>query len=106
MSLDYSAVPRMPDGRTAAEHILTIEKTASQVVRIPMGNGGRMTWHVWDDGSDKPILLRVETKAGHGAGKPISKQIEETADLYSFVMHELGVPLKSQSPQAATRGSN
>jgi prolyl oligopeptidase len=37
------------------------------------------------------ILLRVETKAGHGAGKPTSKQIEESADLYSFVMDRLGM---------------
>jgi len=40
---------------------------------------------------DKLILLRVETKAGHGAGKPTSKQIEESADLYSFVMDRLGM---------------
>ncbi len=32
-----------------------------------------------------PILLRVETKAGHGAGKPTSKSLEELADLYGFV---------------------
>lgn len=40
---------------------------------------------------DSPILLRVETKAGHGAGKPTSKQIEEGADIYSFVMDRLGM---------------
>ncbi len=32
-----------------------------------------------------PILIRVETKAGHGAGKPVSKQIEEEADIYAFL---------------------
>jgi prolyl oligopeptidase len=32
-----------------------------------------------------PILTRIETKAGHGAGKPTSKLIEETADIYSFL---------------------
>jgi prolyl oligopeptidase len=41
--------------------------------------------------SGRPILLRVETQAGHGAGKPISKQAEEFADLYSFVLWQLGV---------------
>ena len=64
MSLDYSAVPRMPDGRTAAEHILTVEKSASGVVRVPMGNGGHMTWHVWDDGTNKPILLLFHGGSG------------------------------------------
>jgi pimeloyl-ACP methyl ester carboxylesterase len=54
----------MPDGRTAAEHILTIESTASQVVRVPMGNGGQMTWHVWDDGTNKPILLLFHGGSG------------------------------------------
>jgi prolyl oligopeptidase len=41
-----------------------------------------------------PILLRVETKAGHGAGKPTTKQIEEQADLYSFLFKVLAVPYR------------
>ena len=35
---------------------------------------------------DNPILLRVETKAGHGGGKPTAKRIEELADIYTFLM--------------------
>jgi prolyl oligopeptidase len=42
---------------------------------------------------DKPIPIRVETKAGHGAGKPVSKQIDEQADIYTFLFWQLGVPL-------------
>jgi len=38
-----------------------------------------------------PILIRVDTKAGHGAGKPTSKQIEEWADLWGFLVEQLGV---------------
>ncbi len=38
-----------------------------------------------------PMLVRIETKAGHGAGKPIAKQIEETTDLWSFVFYNLGM---------------
>jgi prolyl oligopeptidase len=45
------------------------------------------------NGSSKtrPILLRIESKAGHGAGKPVTKQIEEFTDVYSFLFSQLGV---------------
>jgi prolyl oligopeptidase len=39
------------------------------------------------DPGGKPILLRVETRAGHGSGKPTAKQIEETADIYAFILN-------------------
>lgn len=38
-----------------------------------------------------PVLVRIDTNAGHGAGKPTSKQIEEYADIWSFVMYNLGM---------------
>lgn len=38
-----------------------------------------------------PVLIRIETKAGHGAGKPTSKQIQEAADIYGFLMKNLGM---------------
>ncbi|MFI5164335.1 MAG: prolyl oligopeptidase family protein [Bacteroidia bacterium] len=41
--------------------------------------------------SSNPILIRIDQKAGHGAGKPTSKQIEEWADVWSFVMYNLGM---------------
>jgi prolyl oligopeptidase len=40
---------------------------------------------------ERPILLRIETKAGHGAGKPVSKMIEEFTDIYSFLFWQLGM---------------
>lgn len=43
---------------------------------------------------NNPVLIRVETNAGHGAGKPTSKQIDEATDVWSFVMHNLGMPFK------------
>ena len=42
-------------------------------------------------GCDKPTLIRIETKAGHGAGKPTTKIIEETADRWTFLVKELGM---------------
>ncbi len=41
------------------------------------------------DPNGKPILLRVETRAGHGAGKPTAKLIDEMADIYAFVLNAM-----------------
>ncbi len=41
-----------------------------------------------------PMLIRIETNAGHGAGKPTSKVIDEATDVWSFVMYNLGMPFK------------
>lgn len=40
---------------------------------------------------DNPVLIRIETNAGHGAGTPISKTIEQVADQYSFAWYNMGV---------------
>ena len=42
-------------------------------------------------GCDNPILIRIETRAGHGAGKPTAKIIEEAADELAFMVEELGM---------------
>jgi len=44
-----------------------------------------------DQAGPAPVLIRIETKAGHGGGKPISKIIDETADEWAFVAHNLGM---------------
>jgi prolyl oligopeptidase len=44
-------------------------------------------------GCEKPTLIRIETKAGHGAGKPTTKVIEETADRWAFLVKELGMKM-------------
>ena len=41
--------------------------------------------------SDQPILLRVETRAGHGAGKPVTMRVDERLDMYCFLFQQLGV---------------
>lgn len=42
------------------------------------------------DTGDAPKLIRIDSKAGHGAGKPMSKVIDEYADIYSFIFHNIG----------------
>lgn len=43
---------------------------------------------------DAPVLIRIETKAGHGAGKPTGKVIDEAADRFAFLVKVLDVPVK------------
>lgn len=44
-----------------------------------------------DNASDKPTLIRIDSKAGHGGGKPVSKQLEEQTDIYSFILYNMGL---------------
>jgi len=43
-----------------------------------------------------PVMIRIETRAGHGAGKPTAKRIEEAVDVYGFVMKALGMTVPAQ----------
>ena len=43
------------------------------------------------DAGKNPILVRIETKAGHGGGKPTTKRIEEAADIYAFLFKVFGM---------------
>jgi len=45
-------------------------------------------------GCNNPVLISIETKAGHGSGKPTSKIIDEAADMYSFLFYNLGIKPK------------
>ena len=42
---------------------------------------------------DQPVLIRIETSAGHGAGKPTSKLLEEASDMLAFMLYVMKVPL-------------
>ncbi len=49
--------------------------------------------HATGGESQNPLLERIETRAGHGLGKPTSKLIDEAADVYGFMLHHLGSAL-------------
>ncbi len=49
---------------------------------------------------DEPVLIRIETRAGHGAGKPTAMVIEEYADRWAFLAHHTGLELPAGYPNA------
>ena len=48
------------------------------------------------NGPEQPILLRVDSKAGHGVGKPITKLVDDAVDVWSFLFWQLGVNLVTE----------
>jgi prolyl oligopeptidase PreP (S9A serine peptidase family) len=43
-----------------------------------------------------PLMIRLDTKAGHGAGKPTSKSIEEYTDIFCFLIRALGIQYRQE----------
>ncbi|MCK4385363.1 MAG: S9 family peptidase [candidate division Zixibacteria bacterium] len=70
----------------------TLFLTAESDTRVDPMHALKMTARLQaETSSDNPILLRFETKAGHGAGTPLSKVIEEYTDIWSFIYWQLGM---------------
>ncbi len=64
--------------------------TADTDTRVDPMHAKKMTAELQaDNGGPNPILLRIETKAGHGAGKPINKLVDDWTDIYSFLYWQL-----------------
>ncbi len=78
--------------KTGTDYPAVLFMTADTDTRVDPMHAKKMTAELQaDNGGPNPILLRIETKAGHGAGKPISKLVEEWTDIYSFLFWQLGM---------------
>ena len=78
--------------RPGASYPATMITTADHDDRVVPGHSFKYAAALQAaQGGPAPILIRIETKAGHGAGKPTTKQIAEAADRLAFLAHTLGV---------------
>jgi prolyl oligopeptidase len=85
----YSPVHNVTPGKSYPPTLITTADTDDRVV--PM-HGKKFTAALQAaDAGVYPILLRVDTKAGHGGGKPLSKRIEQYADEYAFLFKVFGM---------------
>ena len=85
----YSPLQNVKDGTVYPPTLVT---TADTDDRVDPSHGKKFAARLQAaDAGKNPILIRIETKAGHGGGKPISKRIEEGADIWTFLFWRLGV---------------
>jgi prolyl oligopeptidase len=82
--------------KAGAEYPATLFMTADTDTRVDPMHAKKMAALMQAEAAngqsrERPILLRVDTKAGHGAGKPIAKQIDDLTDIYSFLFWQLGM---------------
>ena len=85
----YSPLHNLKDGQSYPATLIT---TADHDDRVVPAHSFKYAARLQEaHEGDNPVLIRIESKAGHGAGKPTGKQIEEAADIWSFVMHNLGM---------------
>lgn len=85
----YSPYHRVRDGERYPAVLLT---TGASDSRVDPMHARKMAARLQEaTSSELPILLRVETRAGHGAGKPLAKVLEEATDMWTFLFDQLGV---------------
>jgi prolyl oligopeptidase len=73
----------------------TMVTTADHDDRVVPGHSFKFAAELQhSQGCGAPVLIRIDTNAGHGAGKPTSKRIDEAADVYSFVFENTGTKVK------------
>ena len=80
--------------RAGTKYPATLVTTADHDDRVVPGHSFKFTATLQAaQAGPEPVLIEIETKAGHGAGKPTSKIIEEQADRFAFLVRNLGMAL-------------
>lgn len=88
----YSPLHTIPEGEGYPATLITTADTDDRVVP---GHSFKFAAALQAaDTGDAPTLIRIETSAGHGAGTPVSKLIEETADKWAFIAFHTGLTIE------------
>ncbi len=81
--------------KTDVEYPATMVMTADHDDRVVPAHSFKYISQLQDKYTgNNPVIIRIESKAGHGAGKPISKIIQEATDLWSFMFYNMGEEMK------------
>jgi prolyl oligopeptidase len=87
--IDYSPYHKVQPGTAYPAVLLTAAESDTRVDALHARKMAAALQHATT--SKAPILVRLEQKAGHGAGKPRAKLLEEQGDVYSFLFWQLGI---------------
>lgn len=87
--LNYSPVHNVKDGTAYPATLITTSDHDDRVV--PAHSFKFASQLQAKQSGSNPVLIRIETKAGHGAGTPVSKTIELYADMFSFALWNMGI---------------
>ena len=90
----YSPYHNLKPGTSYPATLITTADTDDRVVPGHSFKFAAALQHA--QSGDEPVLIRIETRAGHGAGKPTAKLIEEIADQWAFLVEELEMELPAE----------
>jgi prolyl oligopeptidase len=85
----YSPLHNVGDPTGYPPILVTTAETDDRVVPMHSHKFTAELQHAAGGSSDQPLLERIDRRAGHGLGKPVSKLIDESADIYGFLLHHL-----------------
>ena len=84
----YSPVHNVVDG---TEYPATLVTTGDHDDRVVPAHSFKFAAELQDkQAGENPTLIRIETNAGHGAGTPVSKTIEQVSDIFGFTLYNMG----------------
>ncbi|MCK6602123.1 MAG: prolyl oligopeptidase family serine peptidase [Bacteroidetes bacterium] len=87
----YSPLHNIREGVEYPPTLITSADTDDRVVPAHAKKFAATLQHVYQ--GSNPVLIRIETRAGHGAGKPTGKMIDEASDIFSFLFKQFGMKL-------------
>jgi prolyl oligopeptidase len=99
---NYSPVHNLEEG---TEYPATLVTTGDHDDRVVPAHSFKFAAELQDkQAGDNPALIRIETKAGHGAGKPTKMIIEEYADIFGFTLYNMGFDVLPNKTEEEVKG--
>jgi prolyl oligopeptidase len=98
----YSPVHNVKEG---AEYPATLVTTGDHDDRVVPAHSFKFAAELQNKQTgDSPVLIRIETDAGHGAGTPVSKTIEQITDIYGFTLYNMGFNVLPSKIKSKVKG--